>query len=463
MRMIIEAHLIDDEGCTQRVQLCAIDRQLTTDPLGMSLAEGKALLAAAQKHLLNSQCQGIASAHAHCEHCDARLGVKGWHQRQIRTVFGLVEVQSPRVRHCRCAGKAAGASFSPLTQVVPTSMTPELEYLQVKWAAHLSYATATALLSEVLPTADTISVSGVKRRVRVVGAALEQAVGQHARATADLVKNPARLTALAVDSGWLRHCDPPRHQGRHVNLVAGRACFEGGKTRLYCYVHNQVPSAATRLDQFLTASGAGPNERVTIFTDGAGEFEKAVNGSSRPTCRILDWFHIAMKFRAIEQTARKHPDMVAPNGRGLCEEIASCKWLVWHGKASKAVTRLKRIHDAFDVIQEEQYSALYWNLRHAWWYLRSNDRYLVNYGRRHYKGLPISSAIAESAVSEVVSWRMAKKRQMRWSDEGAHLLAQVRVHDLNGDLHPRVFAFPLRPPKPLHDPREDAYLMRMAA
>ena len=136
MRLIIEAHLVDDEGSTARIQLAAIDRASTTDPLGMSLAEGKALLAAAQQYLVNSQCQGIASAHAHCERCDARLGLKGWHQRQIKTVFGLVNVQSPRVRHCRCANKPAGASFSPLTLVVPTSMTPELEYLQVKWAAH---------------------------------------------------------------------------------------------------------------------------------------------------------------------------------------------------------------------------------------------------------------------------------------------------------------------------------------
>ena len=51
MRMIIEAHLVDDEGCTERVQVYAIDRELTTDPLGMSLAEGKALLAAAQQLL----------------------------------------------------------------------------------------------------------------------------------------------------------------------------------------------------------------------------------------------------------------------------------------------------------------------------------------------------------------------------------------------------------------------------
>ena len=29
---------------------------------------------------------------------------------------------------------------------------------------------------------------------------------------------------------------------------------------------------------------------------------------------------------------------------------------------------------------------------------------------------------------------MAKKQQMRWSDEGAHVLALVRVADLNGAL-----------------------------
>ena len=129
MRMIVEAHLVGDDGRTERVQLCDIDRPLTTDPLGMSLAEGKALLAAAQQYQVNGQCEGIASEHAQCDHCYARLGLKGWHQRQIKTLFGLVEVKSPRVRYCQCAGKAVGASFSPLTQVVPTSMTPELEYL----------------------------------------------------------------------------------------------------------------------------------------------------------------------------------------------------------------------------------------------------------------------------------------------------------------------------------------------
>jgi hypothetical protein len=62
---------------------------------------------------------------------------------------------------------------------------------------------------------------------------------------------------------------------------------------------------------------------------------------------------------------------------------------------------------------------------------------LVNYGARHRKGLPISSSIAESAVNQVVSYRMAKKRQMRWTDEGAHCMVQVRVAVLNGEFSPR--------------------------
>lgn len=83
-------------------------------------------------------------------------------------------------------------------------------------------------------------------------------------------------------------------------------------------------------------------------------------------------------------------------------------------------------------------------------YIRDNPG-LVNYARRHHKGLPVSSSIAESAVNQVVSLRMAKKRQMRWSDEGAHLLAQVRVRAINGDLRPRAVPLPFRQSKAQHD------------
>jgi hypothetical protein len=46
----------------------------------------------------------------------------------------------------------------------------------------------------------------------------------------------------------------------------------------------------------------------------------------------------------------------------------------------------------------------------------------------------ISSAFVESTVNQVVSKRMVKKQQMRWTPEGAHLLLQVRTRTLNGEL-----------------------------
>ena len=131
--------LVDDVQETARIQLAVIDRELTTSSVGLSLAEGKALLAIAQQYLVRAQCEGIGAAHSHCEVCGAELTMKGWHDRQIRTVFGRVKVRSLRFRCCSCIGRPPGASFSPLTRVVPVCMTPEIEYLQVKWATHLPF------------------------------------------------------------------------------------------------------------------------------------------------------------------------------------------------------------------------------------------------------------------------------------------------------------------------------------
>ena len=243
--------------------------------------------------------------------------------------------------------------------------------------------------------------------------------------------------------------------------MVGRATHEDRTSRVYAYVHNQVTSAASRLDEFLSQQGVAPGNPVTVICDGAGEFAKTVDRSCRPLNRILDWFHIAMKFRAIEQSAWKHRDLRAPNGRTIAEEVASAKWKVWHGKAGRAIERLKAMHDMFGLVPDEPYSTLWWNLRQTYFYLRNHRKFLVNYGSRYRRGLPISSAIAESAVNEVMSLRFAKKRQMRWSDEGAHLLAQVRVSVLNGDFRPRGEVIPLRRPRDI-DPYVYQLLRRAA-
>jgi len=60
------------------------------------------------------------------------------------------------------------------------------------------------------------------------------------------------------------------------------------------------------------------------------------------------------------------------------------------------------------------------------------DRLFAPYSYR--AGETISSAFVESTVNQVVSKRMVKQQQMRWTPRGAHLLVQVRTRVLNDEL-----------------------------
>jgi hypothetical protein len=45
------------------------------------------------------------------------------------------------------------------------------------------------------------------------------------------------------------------------------------------------------------------------------------------------------------------------------------------------------------------------------------------------------AVIVESTINQLVAKRFVKKQQMRWTPRGAHLLLQIRVQELNDDLH----------------------------
>ncbi len=67
-------------------------------------------------------------------------------------------------------------------------------------------------------------------------------------------------------------------------------------------------------------------------------------------------------------------------------------------------------------------------------YITNNAGSIVNYGERYRNGERISTGFAESTINQVVSKRMVKKQQMRWTPERAHLLLQTRTKVLNDEL-----------------------------
>jgi len=72
-------------------------------------------------------------------------------------------------------------------------------------------------------------------------------------------------------------------------------------------------------------------------------------------------------------------------------------------------------------------------------YIESNEGALVDYGERYRAGKPISTSRAEGTVNQLVSARMNKRKQMRWSPQGAHRVLQVRAAVLDGQSgHPAI-------------------------
>ncbi|EDX82642.1 hypothetical protein S7335_943 [Synechococcus sp. PCC 7335] len=66
-------------------------------------------------------------------------------------------------------------------------------------------------------------------------------------------------------------------------------------------------------------------------------------------------------------------------------------------------------------------------------YIIHNQQFITNYGERYRNGERISTGFVESTVNQVISKRMVKKQQMRWTPKGAHLLLQVRTRVLDGN------------------------------
>ena len=180
MRLIIEARMEDEQTSSTATEVATIvavvERQeRSIADLGLTLAEGRALLAKVQSVLVSRQTADWMAGQKACCRCGSVLAHKDRRSIVMRTVFGKVVVPSPRLWTCSCGAKKGEPrrSMSPLCKAVSQRVTPELEYLQAKWAAHLPYRQATELLQEVLPLDKAISFGSTRRRILAVGNALD--------------------------------------------------------------------------------------------------------------------------------------------------------------------------------------------------------------------------------------------------------------------------------------------------
>jgi hypothetical protein len=168
-----------------------------------------------------------------------------------------------------------------------------------------------------------------------------------------------------------------------------------------------------------------------------------------PVELILDWFHLSMRVHHVEQVmgglcALEPVPLVSLDQAQI--DVERLRHLLWNGHYEKACEALDRIagwakdasvlNDPAMEVGARRLVARCTELRN---YVENNTGALIDYGQRHRADKPISTSRAEGTVNQLVSARMNKRQQMRWSPRGAHRVLQVRAAVLDGRFaHPAI-------------------------
>lgn len=441
VQVVIEANG-NEPGITTQIA-CFERDELSEATLGLTLAESKGLLTALQETLVAQQVDAYIIEQQHCAHCGAALSQKGHHHLIMRTLFGKLNLDSPRSYSCPCQVSDC-QSFSPLVEILPERATPELRYLQTKWAALMSYGMTVNLLGEVLPL--EVSETSLRREVRQAAERYEEDLGDEQTGFIegsprdwDHLPIPDAPMIVGLDGAYLLACQEDGRKAGSFEVIVGKSMLMEGDARCFGLVNGYDVKPRRRLFETLKSQGLQMNQDVTFLSDGGDTVRDLQYYLSPQSEYLLDWFHITMRLTVMRQMLKGLSDLL-PLERIVLDpdrELGGIKWFLWHGNVFKALQTLEDLEIGLEALQAEEQLAernkLLKAVREFHGYIRVNRSFIPNYGDRYRYGEIISTAFVESTVNYVVSKRFVKKQQMRWTRRGAHLLLQVRTQVLNDD------------------------------
>jgi hypothetical protein len=398
--------------------------------LGLTLAEGKKLLAGLQQEIVAAQARVHAMRRPECRGCGEACQVKDYRQHRIATLFGQVAVRLPRFRCAGCGVTEAGVDWPPHTR-----STPELDRLRVQLSALMTYRTAADVLEQMLPVDAGTDHETLRRHTFKIAESLPMPA---------TVKpaTPAEAIVVTLDSTFIRSCEDGE---RHVEVRIGDVETATGRRQVFGAVARTDTDLAALTRGSLDAVGRTEGTALTAFTDGCPGLRRILLDAGVAGLPILDWFHVAMRLQHLTQSAGSlssdGPERAAAKAM-IVETVERLRWRLWNGKAQDARLSLDQIRAVMHHFQGEPDgrrsiapSRKLWTALQALNnYLVGQSDWLVNYGERHRAGQRVGTALTEGAANFLVNRRMNKSQQMRWSRRGADRLLQVRCAVYNGTL-----------------------------
>ena len=174
MRFIVQVRREPDTDTTGDViDVAVIERDvLSPATLGLSIEDANRALAAIQKTVVTEHCAEALSTVEHCGEYGRRFAHKDTRQLQVRTLYGMIAVPSPRWWTCICSDHER-STFAPLASLLPERFTPELGLVEAKLSAHIAFSAAGKLLGELLPVGRVVHGNETRRHVHRIGTRLD--------------------------------------------------------------------------------------------------------------------------------------------------------------------------------------------------------------------------------------------------------------------------------------------------
>ena len=447
MKFRMEVVCISDGGQEHRSDVLEIERhQLAMETLGLNLGDSKAILESVQEFVVRQQTAEDLEHRRCCPDCGNRHASKSGGKIEVKTLFGAVEVVNPRWHRCSCQ-QSGPKTFHPAAAWLRGTTSPELLYVETKWASLLPFAKVAELLREVLPAeADDETI---RRHVQATAERIEEELGEERQLNLfegesiepEEQAPPDGPMTVGIDGGYVRAA----HKQGFFEVIAGRSVVafrraaedEVPEAKCFGYVQTYDAKPRRRLFELMKSQGLQNNQQVVFLSDG-GEDVRRVQDYLHPFSEHwIDWFHITMRITVLQQQTKslQGEANTGEKAGGLSKRIDSVKHLLWHGNVAEALDRVSDMLLDLEWIRAHSAAAekLAAGLAEFEIYIRNNREFIPNFGERYRQGETISTAFVESTINQVVSRRFVKKQQMQWTRKGAHLLLQVRTKVLNNE------------------------------
>src|SRR3954462_7654104 len=169
--------------------------------LGLTMAEGKQLLAGVQQELVAAQARRHAVRRPACRSCSTTCRVKDYRQHAIATPLGHIAVRLARSCCVGCGVTEAGLGWPSHIR-----STPGLDRLRAQLAALMPYRTAAEVLGQVFPVDAGADPETLRRHTFKIAKALPAPVAMKPPPTG------AEAIVVTLDSTFIRSCEAGERQ-----------------------------------------------------------------------------------------------------------------------------------------------------------------------------------------------------------------------------------------------------------